>query len=182
MVLTKQSPFHFFYYLIEKLKGGIFFIMEALLAEWGTEILFGLVSAAVMSWAKWNGDKLRKEKLQAEENARIITEQKLDEKIGTHIEVELEPILQELEDLRQYCRDNENLEKSHMNLIVASYRFRLIQLCKGFLRQEYITEGQMEQLMEFYKLYTGLGGNGSAEIYYNKAIVLPLKTDDGVLI
>lgn len=155
--------------------------MEALLAEWGTEILFGLISAAVMGWAKWHGDKLKKEKLQAEENAKIIAEQKLDERIGTHIEVELEPIYQELEDLRKYCRDNENLEKSHMNLIVASYRFRLIQLCKGFLRQEYITESQMEQLMEFYKLYKGLGGNGQAETYYNKAIALPLKTDDEVL-
>ena len=155
--------------------------MEALLAEWGTEILFGLISAAVMGWAKWHGDKLKKEKLQAEENAKIIAEQKLDEKIDGKIEVELEPILQELEDLRQYCRDNENLEKSHMNLIVASYRFRLIQLCKGFLRQEYITESQMEQLMEFYKLYKGLGGNGQAETYYNKAIALPLKTDDEVL-
>ena len=155
--------------------------MEALLAEWGTEILFGLISAVVMGWAKWHGDKLKKEKLQAEENARIIAEQKLDERIGTHIEVELEPIYQELEDLRKYCRDNENLEKSHMNLIVASYRFRLIQLCKGFLRQEYITESQMEQLMEFYKLYKGLGGNGQAETYYNKAIALPLKTDDEVL-
>lgn len=155
--------------------------MEALLAEWGTEILFGLISAAVMGWAKWHGDKLKKEKLQAEENAKIIAEQKLDEKIDGKIEIELEPILQELEDLRQYCRDNENLEKSHMNLIVASYRFRLIQLCKGFLRQEYITEGQMEQLMEFYKLYKGLGGNGQAETYYNKAIALPLKIDDEVL-
>lgn len=155
--------------------------MEALLAEWGTEILFGLISAAVMGWAKWHGDKLKKEKIQAEENAKIIAEQKLDEKIEGKIEVELEPILQELEDLRQYCRDNENLEKSHMNLIVASYRFRLIQLCKGFLRQEYITEAQMEQLMEFYKLYKGLGGNGQAETYYNKAIALPLKTDEEVL-
>lgn len=155
--------------------------MEALLAEWGTEILFGLISAAVMGWAKWHGDKLKKEKIQAEENAKIIAEQKLDQKIDGKIEVELEPILQELEDLRQYCRDNENLEKSHMNLIVASYRFRLIQLCKGFLRQEYITEAQMEQLVEFYKLYKGLGGNGQAETYYNKAIALPLKTDDEVL-
>lgn len=152
--------------------------MEALLAEWGTEILFGLISAAVMGWAKWHGDKLKKEKIQAEENAKLIAEQKLEEKIDSHIEVELEPILQELEDLRQYCRDNENLEKSHMNLIVASYRFRLVQLCKGFLNQGFITTAQMEQLTEFYKLYTGLGGNGQAKIYYDKAIALPLKTDD----
>ena len=156
--------------------------MEALLAEWGTEILFGLISAAVMGWAKWHGDKLKKEKIQAEENAKIIAEQKLDQKIEGKIEVEVEPVLQELEDLRQYCRDNENLEKSHMNLIIASYRFRLIQLCKGFLRQEYITEAQMEQLMEFYKLYKGLGGNGQAETYYNKAIALPLKTDNDALL
>ena len=155
--------------------------MEALLAEWGTEIIFDLIRAAVMGWAKWHGDKLKKEKIQAEENAKIIAEQKLNQKIEGKIEVELEPVLQELEDLRQYCRDNENLEKSHMNLIIASYRFRLIQLCKGFLRQEYITEAQMEQLMEFYKLYKGLGGNGQAEIYYNKAIALPLKTDGDVL-
>lgn len=156
--------------------------MEALLAEWGTEILFGLISAAVMGYAKWHGDRLKKEKLQAEENAKIIAEQKLDEKIENKIDVELEPVFQELEDLRKYCRDNENMEKSHMNLIVASYRFRLIQLCKGFLHQGYITEGQMEQLIEFYKLYKGLGGNGQAEAFYNKAIALPLKPDtDGPL-
>ena len=152
--------------------------MEALLAEWGTEILFGLISAAVMGWAKWHGDRLKKEKLQAEENAKIIAEQQLEKKIDSHIEVELEPIYQELEDLRKYCRENENLEKSHMALIVASYRFRLIQLCKGFLNQGFITTAQMEQLTEFYKLYTGLGGNGQAKVYYDKAMLLPLKVDD----
>ena len=144
--------------------------MEALLAEWGTEILFGLISAAVMGYAKWHGDRLKKEKLQAEENARIVAEQQLDKKIDSHIEVELEPVYQELEDLRKYCRENENLEKSHMALIVASYRFRLIQLCKGFLNQGFITTAQMEQLAEFYKLYTGLGGNGQAKVYFDKAI------------
>ena len=152
--------------------------MEALLAEWGTEILFGLISAAVMGYAKWHGDRLKKEKLQAEENAKIVAEQQLDKKIDSHIEVELEPIYQELEDLRKYCRDNENLEKSHMNLIVASYRFRLIQLCKGCLNQGFITTAQMEQLAEFYKLYTGLGGNGQAKVYFDKAMQLPLKVDD----
>ena len=152
--------------------------MEALLAEWGTEILFGLISAAVMGYAKWHGDRLKKEKLQAEENAKIVAEQQLDKKIDSHIEVELELIYQELEDLRKYCRDNENLEKSHMNLIVASYRFRLIQLCKGFLNQGFITTAQMEQLAEFYKLYTGLGGNGQAKVYFDKAMQLPLKVDD----
>ena len=155
--------------------------MGALLAEWGTEILFGLISAAVIGYAKWKTSQIMKEKEVAEKNAATLAEQKLDEKIENKIDVELEPILQELEDLRKYCRDNENMEKSHMNLIVASYRFRLIQLCKGFLAQGYITASQMEQLTEFYKLYKGLGGNGQAEIYYNKAIALDLQTDEGLL-
>lgn len=152
--------------------------MEALLAKWGTEILFSLVSAAALGYAKWHGDKLKKEKLQAEENAKIIAEQKLDKKISDAVDISLEPIYQELEDLRKYCRENENLEKSHMALIIASYRFRLIQLCKGFLNQGFITTAQMEQLAEFYKLYAGLGGNGQAKVYYDKAMQLPLKVDD----
>lgn len=151
--------------------------MEALLTEWGTEIIFALLSASAVGWAKWQANKLRKEKETAELNAAILAEQKVDKKISDSIEIELEPIYQELEDLRKYCRDNENLEKSHMNLIVASYRFRLIQLCKGFLNQGFITTAQMEQLSEFYKLYTGLGGNGQAKIYYDKAMQLPLRVD-----
>lgn len=155
--------------------------MEALLAEWGTEILFGLISAAVIGYAKWKNSQIMREKEVAEQNAATLAEQKLDAKIENKIDIELEPVFQELEDLRKYCRDNENMEKSHMNLIIASYRFRLIQLCKGFLAQGYITASQMEQLTEFYKLYKGLGGNGQAEIYYNKAIALDLKTEDGLL-
>ena len=155
--------------------------MEALLAVWGTEILFGLISAAVIGYAKWKNSQIMKEKEIAEQNAATLAEQKLDAKIENKIDIELEPVFQELEDLRKYCRDNENMEKSHMNLIIASYRFRLIQLCKGFLAQGYITASQMEQLTEFYKLYKGLGGNGQAEIYYNKAIALDLKTEDGLL-
>jgi hypothetical protein len=151
--------------------------MEALLTEWGTEIIFALLSASAVGWAKWQANKLRKEKETAELNAAILAEQKVDKKISDSIEIELEPIYQELEDLRKYCRDNENLEKSHMNLIIASYRFRLIQLCKGFLRQGYVTPAQMEQLTEFYKLYTGLGGNGAAKVYYDKAMLLPLNVE-----
>ena len=152
--------------------------MEALLAEWGTEILFGLISAAVIGYAKWKNSQIMRDKETAEKNAATLAEQKLDAKIENKIDIELEPVFQELEDLRKYCRDNENMEKSHMNLIVASYRFRLIQLCKGFLNQGFITTAQMEQLAEFYKLYTGLGGNGQAKVYFDKAMQLPLKVDD----
>lgn len=147
-----------------------------LLAEWGLEILFALISAAVLGYAKWHGARLRKERDEAIKNAELIEAQKLE----STIEVKLEPIYEELEDLRRYIREAENVEKAHMSLIIASYRFRLVQLCKGFLAQGYITTAQMEQLTEFYKLYTGLGGNGQAKVYYEKALALPPRVDNDI--
>ena len=143
--------------------------MGAILAEWGLEILFGLISAIVLGYAKYKGDKLKKEL----DKAKELTKEKERQEIENSIEDHLEPIYQELEDLRKYIRDTKNIEQSHMNLIIASYRFRLVQLCKGFINQGYMTMDQRTQLDEFYKLYTGLGGNGSAKIYYEQCIHLP---------
>ena len=98
-----------------------------------------------MGWAKWHGDKLKKEL----EKAKAYTEQQQQNSIEDSIEIHLEPIYQELEDLRKYIRETENIEKSHMSLIIASYRFRLIQLCKGFMKHGYITTSQLEQFTEF---------------------------------
>lgn len=143
--------------------------MGAILAEWGLEILFGLISAIVLGYAKYKGDKLKKEL----DKAKELTKEKEKQEIEDSIEDHLEPIYQELEDLRKYIRDTKNIEQSHMNLIIASYRFRLVQLCKGFINQGYMTMDQRTQLDEFYKLYTGLGGNGQAKIYYEQCIHLP---------
>ena len=33
---------------------------------------------------------------------------------------------------------------------------------------------EYEQLVEFYKVYTGLGGNGQAKTYYERAVQLPV--------
>lgn len=143
--------------------------MGAILAEWGLEILFGLISAIILGYAKYKGDKLKKEL----DKAKELTKEKEKQEIEDSIEDHLEPIYQELEDLRKYIRDTKNIEQSHMNLIIASYRFRLVQLCKGFINQGYMTMDQRTQLDEFYKLYTGLGGNGQAKIYYEQCIHLP---------
>jgi hypothetical protein len=145
-----------------------------ILRQWGLEIIFALISAGILGYAKWKGDKLKKELQRAKEFTVIQERTEMDKNIEEH----LEPIYEELEDLRKYMRDTANTEKSHMNLIIASYRYRLIQLCKAFLSQGYITTSQMEQLTEFYKVYTGLGGNGAAKVYYDKAINLPTKVED----
>ena len=141
----------------------------AFFAEWGFELLLSLVSAIVLGYAKFKGDKLKKDL----DEAKALAKDKEKQEIENSIENHLEPIYQELEDLRKYIRDTKNIEQSHMNLIIASYRFRLVQLCKGFINQGYMTMDQRTQLDEFYKLYTGLGGNGQAKLYYEQCIHLP---------
>ena len=101
-----------------------------------------------------------------------------DKKTETMVEEKLEPIYEELEALRTYIRETESIEKVHMSLIIASYRFRLIQLCREFIRQEYLTQAQYDQLIEFYRVYAGLGGNGQAKDYYERAIALPIHREE----
>lgn len=61
------------------------------------------------------------------------------------------------------AREIELLQKKNdknMEMIISSYKFRLIQLCKTHLRDKTITQDEFDQVSEMYKLYHGLGGNG----------------------
>ena len=147
--------------------------MEFLL-QWGLEIILGLVAAGITAYFTAKSKELKK-KIEGYE--AMLTE-KNDEKTDHMIEEKLEPIYEELEALRTYIRETEHIEKTHMSLIIASYRFRLIQLCKEFIKQKYLTQAQYDQLSEFYRVYTGLGGNGQAQAYYERAIALPIKDEE----
>lgn len=61
--------------------------------------------------------------------------------------------------------------------IVESYKFRFIQLCKTHLDDGYITSSGWEQIVNFYDVYHGLGGNGQAEDYYNRVKELEVIPD-----
>lgn len=148
--------------------------MIPFLTQWGLEILFSVISALVLGFFTYQATQLRQKKSQYYELIKQQEEQKAENTLDT----KLEPIYQELEELRTYVRETQNIEKNHMALIVASYRFRLIQLCKQYIHQEYMTAGQYEQLTEFYKLYVGLGGNGQAKSYYERAISLPIHDEE----
>lgn len=143
----------------------LLFITEHLI-----EIFFGLISAGALAFCKHLSNELK--------NYKALLEKKEDDELTETIETRLEPIKEELEQLRKYIRDTANLEKSHVDLIVSSYRFRLVQLCREYLKQSYMTQSQYEQLVEFFKVYRGLGGNGQAEEYYNKAIELPIHPEE----
>ena len=148
--------------------------MEAFLAEWGFELILGLIAGGITAYFKWQGSQLKK-KLNDYES--MMNEKNTSEHMEM-VEAKLEPIYEELEELRTYIRETQNIEKAHMALIIASYRFRLIQLCKEFIKQGYMTYAQYEQLTEFYKLYVGLGGNGQAKSFYERASQLPIRENN----
>ena len=169
-----------------------------ILTKYAIEIFFGLVSAGALAFCKhlWGKNQKLEEMQKADQNRQY----------RQMIVDEIEPIIDELARLRDEINKvnlnaqkgitaletKEDVEHRHMyddlndiqaentknfNLIINSYKFRLIQLCKTHLRDDYITESDFEQITEMYKLYHGLGGNGQAQEYYDKVLKLDVRPD-----
>ena len=160
-----------------------------ILTEYGIEIFFGLVSAGLLAFCKHlYAQKKELEKREKEDMTRLQRQMILDE---------IEPLVEEIHrvkttldqkvnDLRYEAdqthtamyKDLEIVTKKNdknLELIINSYKFRFIQLCKTHLRDEYITQDEFDQITEMFKLYSGLGGNGQAEEYYERVLALPLR-------
>ena len=159
-----------------------------ILAEYALEIFFGLVSAGALAFCRHVAKKNKElnEVMKADQN-RQYRQMILDE---------IEPIIEEIHRVQKAGDDKiAALEKHHnedvvktaneidllkkkneknIEMIVASYKFRLIQLCKTHLRDGWITQDEFDQITEMYKLYHGLGGNGQAQEYYERVLELPL--------
>lgn len=141
--------------------------MSAFIAQHFIEIFFGLISAGLLAFCRYIYTQMKMYQKLAEE--------KKDEELEELIEEHIAPIKEDLNNLRSFVLEEEKISERHIEIILASYRFRLIQLCQSFLKQGYMTSVQYEQLVEFFKVYTGLGGNGQAKEYYERTLKLPLK-------
>lgn len=143
--------------------------MLAFITEHLLEILFGLISAGALGFCRYLNKQLK--------DYKRLLDEKEDEALEESIEKSIEPIREEIEELRKCIMEIDSAEKNHIDLIISSYRFRLIQLCKAYIKQGYMTQDQYDQLTEFYKLYKALGGNGQAQEYYERAIDLPIRPE-----
>ena len=141
--------------------------MSAFIAQHFIEIFFGLISAGLLAFCRYIYTQMKMYQKLAEE--------KKDEELEELIEGHIAPIKEDLNNLRSFVLEENKISERHIEIILASYRFRLIQLCQSFLKQGYMTSGQYEQLVEFFKVYAGLGGNGQAKEYYERTLKLPLK-------
>ena len=141
--------------------------MVEFLSKYGIELVMSLITAGALGFCKYMYSQMK--------NYKKLLEEKDHDELDNEIDKKLEPIVQEIEELRKYIREVDVNENNRINLIIASYRFRLVQLCQIYLHQGYMTGDQYEQLSEFFKVYSGLGGNGQAKAYYDKAMELPVR-------
>lgn len=154
--------------------------MWELILEHSIDFVFAGLSA-FMAWMTRSVIK-EKKKLREEEEKKLIDQTK------NMIQQELRPVVEELHRLEKQIQDVRSQEEGDVEklqiefdkdvgYILASYKFRLVQLCIGYLKQGFMTTEQYEQLSEFYKVYHGLNGNGQAQEYYERAIKLPIKNE-----
>lgn len=127
-----------------------------------TSILLGVVTGLITHFKK-----------QAKQYQELLKEQK-EENWHKMIQSELEPLVKEVASLQSQINTLASTGQDKIDIILGSYKFRLIYLCKAYLRQGHLTEDQLEQLSEFYKTYHGLGGNGQAQEFYEKVLTLPI--------
>lgn len=139
---------------------------EFICANWD-KVALSLITTGALAFCGWTWRQMK--------NYKSLLNEKNAEALDNAIEEKLAPIVNDIEQLRAYIREVDLSEQHKLDLIIASYRFRLVQLCKVYLQQGYMTQEQFEQLSEFYKMYRGLGGNGQAQQFYEKTVDLPIK-------
>lgn len=129
-------------------------------AENWIKLVFGLISTGIITYL---GFLLKKFK-----NYKSLMEEKDEEAINEMVEKKIaeiiKPIQKELE-----IADNK------FEVILESYRYRLLTLCEIYLDRGYLTPKEYHQLSEMWKVYHGLGGNSQASNYYHKVENLPVR-------
>lgn len=100
-------------------------MIEFLAAHW-SQLLLSLITAGALAFCRYAWKQMK--------NYKSLLDEKGQAEVECLIEIKTEPIIEEIEELRTYIRETREMENSHLKLIVASYRYRLMQLCKQYLK------------------------------------------------
>lgn len=163
--------------------------MSAIFANYGLELIFGLISAGALALCRyfWKQNKelgrLQKEEENRKYRQMIIDEiEPIIEELGRaeeeikHMKKQGQKTISGLEDTEkasheEMYKDLKKIQEENERrfaLILNSYKFRLIQLCKLHIKDGFISTEDYEQVSEMHELYKSLGGNGQAEEYFEK--------------
>ena len=159
-------------------------------------VLYYILAFVGGALLKYLWDKLIKEQTNKEEKAKKYDEQEMKD-IVTRIVREScvqfkEEMLGSMNALKNESKTNydywqkmywdavgrlEEVKKDFVLLKeqdVVFYRHLLIDTCKDYISQGQMSQYQFDRLTEWYKIYKALGGNSQGDLYYKKAVALPI--------
>lgn len=131
-----------------------------MIEKYWLELIFGLISAGALAFCKYLYGEVK--------NYRKLLEQRENEVVVKTIEEKLKPVQEEIKKLELYIDQVAAKEKHDISKIIASWGFRITQLCEIYLEQGYMTQPQYIQLVEMFNLYHELGGNGKIQEIFEK--------------
>lgn len=134
------------------------FTTDFFIEHW-IELLFGLISIGIVGYFRFLLKEIK--------NYKALLEQQDLEQINEQLKDMLKPIEEEITKIN-----------SKFESIKNSYKYRLIDICQGYLDKGYMTPNEYRRLTEMYKVYEGIGGNSQAHDYYLKAQQLPIHDDE----
>lgn len=92
-------------------------IAEFFAENWAS-IALSLVTAGALAFCRWTWKQMK--------TYRVLLEEKEHDQLDDAIDEKLVPIVNEIEQLRDYIRNVDIEEKRKLDLIIASYRYRLV--------------------------------------------------------
>lgn len=133
--------------------------MVELLTQHWISLVFGLISAGAIAYAKYISNKFKHFKELESENKQDELDDRM-KKLMEPLQTKLEVDYQRFEAIKQY------------------FRYIIIQDCERLLQKGFMTTDEYQKLSETFKAYHGIGGNSQAEEYYHKAMNLTVRQDE----
>ena len=134
-------------------------------------LIFGLMSAGLVAFSRIIYKKMKTYEKMLEDQHDVRVEATIDKK--------LEKVYEKIDELRCYIEEVEGKEETLHTQTIASWGYRISQLCSLYLEQGYMTKGQYIQLVEMYNMYSQIGGNGKVkEIFIKTTESLEVKCLD----
>lgn len=132
-------------------------MMELLTQHW-ISLVFGLISAGALAYAKYISNKFKHFKKLETDNEQEILDDRM-KKLIQPLQEKLDVDYQRFESIKQY------------------FRYIIIQESERLLQKGSMTTDEYQKLSETFKAYHGIGGNSQAKEYYHKAMNLKIAED-----
>lgn len=106
---------------------------------------------------------------------KTLADKQEEEQLDDYIDKKIVPLAELINNLQARVQQYQKEDEGKFQLIMMFYRYQIINLCNFYLSQGYITLTQYNELSEFFRIYTELGGNGQAHEKYNKVLELEIR-------